>query len=257
MINNLVALILCSAFLLHDATDLRANFQLEKEVQNCEQIKKQTHLYWHFTDTPKSINYALYFNYLYCKYSLGEVHDVQGYSIFGMFSTIDSIEVAEYDINKHQSLLTINVEDEQLEHIDSFIVQNAQHRVIIYNDDHSRMETRAFFMSKLALYKQLGFTHLAMEAFQDVSQTVPSFALGYYFQEPIMAEIYREAKRLGYTFIPYEAFEDDRMETQAKQLYSQIQTLKPNEKVLVFSGELNMAEDLPEGVRLFGVFLKK
>ena len=112
-------------------------------------------------------------------------------------------------------------------------------------------------MSKLALYKQLGFTHLAMEAFQDVSQTVPSFALGYYFQEPIMAEIYREAKRLGYTFIPYEAFEDDRMETQAKQLYSQIQTLKPNEKVLVFSGELNMAEDLPEGVRLFGVFLKK
>lgn len=258
MINKTLITLLFFSFILPKETDLRKNFQISKQNQNCEQIKSNSDLFWFFNDMLPENNYSLHFKYLYCKYLSDTLNnsEMQSLSIFGMYQEIESISEDAYLANKDKALTTIQIQENQLQNIDSFIKENAEQKVVIYNDDHSRMETRAFFLSKLGLYKELGFTHLAMEAFQDINETLPSFKLGYYFQEPIMAEIYREAKRLGYKLVQYESFDDDRLKGQAYNLYNQIKALKENEKMLVFSGQTNLAEDVPETIQLLGTILK-
>ncbi len=70
---------------------------------------------------------------------------MQDLSIFGMYQEIESISEVAYHANKDKALTTIQIEENQLHNIDSFIKEIAEQKLVIYNDDHSRMETRAFF----------------------------------------------------------------------------------------------------------------
>lgn len=211
-----------------------------------------------FLDTLGNRNHSLHFKYLYFKYLQGTLDgkEIQDLSQYGMFQEVEEQSKAYFDKNKKHAFLTIQLQQDDLKDIDEFIKENAHQKVVIYNDSHERMETRAFFLSKLKLHRELGYTHLAMEAFNDITEPVPSIFLGYYFQEPLMAEIFRDAKRLGFKILQYECFEENRMEDQALNLVNQIKNLNNEDKVLVFAGQSNLLDDVPEGSRFFGSILK-
>jgi hypothetical protein len=192
--------------------------------------------------------------------------NLQDYSIVGMYQEIDDKYKAKFlkDTIAHKIQFRYTVNNTELEEPKRFFSNHSDERILIINEDHARMESRAFFLSILPTLRTNGYTHLAMEAFIDTTQHLPSYLLGYYFQEPIMAEIYREALRLGFLLIPYEAVDQngiysniqDRDSIQAYNLYKAVKDLKRNEKVVVFSGQSHLVEDCPMCPPLLGTVFK-
>ncbi|QES88105.1 hypothetical protein [Rhizosphaericola mali] len=240
--------------------DLRTNFQ-QKNVSH--DLKGKNDFLQITNDS--TINYTKLLKYCYEKEMMHDkldYNDIQNFSILGMFNEIEAFNKKKYletEKNLHP-IFEDTVLQSNLISLDTLVLKNKEEKVIILNDCHYRMETRALFLSKLRLFKECGFTHLAMEAFSDLSENVPGFKLGYYFQEPIMAEIFREAKRLGFQFVAYDDYssltEGARDSLQALNLFKEIQKLKTNEKLLVFSGMSHMAEDIPMKPDLMGSILK-
>lgn len=203
----------------------------------------------------KNNNYAGRYQSVVCKMNSSLSSDAnlcQDCAIYGLFKEIDTLYYRINQITNCKPFGKCKVAVEDLMPIDTFLGEVAKAKVVMMNDDHARMESRSLFLSLLPKFKKLGFTHLAMEAFQNLNESIPSINVGYYFQEPIMAEISREAKRLGFRFIAYEDTSRvagmDRDSVQAYNLYKQVRKLKEYEKVLVFSGHMHIAEEIPAAV---------
>lgn len=134
-------------------------------------------------------------------------------------------------------------------------------RVVLINESHSIIATRAFVHQMLPILRDLGYDYLALEALEpDNEQELAENGLGrpmqdpnlpergypldngkagVYLQEPIYAEILREALRLKFTLVAYEdsraPSRDARETSQAKSLAILLKA-HPQAKVLVIAG---------------------
>ena len=128
----------------------------------------------------------------------------------------------------------------------------ASHRICLINEAHHLPHHRAFTRRLLSGLFERGYRHLALEAitfyslFDSLANTVElPLATGYYFREPEMAELAREAQRIGYRIFGY----DDRSggpqparEIAGANHIARVARTHPNDKVLVHCGYAHARE---------------
>jgi hypothetical protein len=140
-------------------------------------------------------------------------------------------------------------------------------RVIMINERHHAASDRLLTLELLPVLWAKGFRYFAAEAF-DAAALEPTGSLtarGYaldddgYTSEPVFAEIVREAKRLGYTLVPYEATgtqfdQPDSLTSQQRRDYWQAANLAAatvardsTAKVLVHVGFSHLRERVVPG----------
>ena len=124
-------------------------------------------------------------------------------------------------------------------------------RVIFVNEAHHVPQTRLLTLDLLAPLRAKGFTHLAAETLSPFDSSLnarafPVHTTGYYSNEPLFGEVLREARRLGYTLVPYEAIgnssQDARETGQATNLRDRIFRDRPDARVLVHAGYSHINE---------------
>ena len=145
-----------------------------------------------------------------------------------------------------------------------------KHRVVIINESHTLTRHRDFSRKVIAALRPHGFLVLAAETFSnrnDGPDPVETHADlpyihgwdGHYSNEPVFAAMLREAKQLGYRFAAYEQVYDpsrappaedhdwradirDRETEQAANFAALIETLDPDEKLIVHVGYAHARE---------------
>jgi hypothetical protein len=124
-------------------------------------------------------------------------------------------------------------------------------RVLIFNESHSEIATRAFLIEVLPLLRKAGYRKLALEAiYPSVGEPGASEAImsrgfpvdsskeGFYLREPVYGELVRTALRLGFELVEYESeatAREEREEDQASTL-ARAMLGSPNEKMVVLAG---------------------
>ena len=125
-------------------------------------------------------------------------------------------------------------------------------------------------LTLLQRLREKGYTHLAVEALvNDGSDPMPGGypvrKTGIYTREPVFAELLREARRLGYTLLPYEP-NDQGQQTQQQRETGQASAIadllakEPRAKVLVHAGYAHIGEaqeGLPDDARPMAMELAK
>ena len=127
-------------------------------------------------------------------------------------------------------------------------------RVVMVNERHHAASDRLFTLRLLGVLRQKGYRYFAAEAFDWADTGINHRAgakagvTGGYVDEPVFGEIVREARRLGYTLVPYEASGEQNAASdslnpqqrrdfaQARNLNDRIFRVDPNAKVLVHAG---------------------
>ncbi|MEC4589604.1 hypothetical protein VPG91_01270 [Nitrospirillum amazonense] len=131
-------------------------------------------------------------------------------------------------------------------------------RVVMINENHIAPASRAFWLAALPRLRQMGFTHVAMEAlFMDGGDVKdgevrehwmlkgnPTFAP--YLSEPTFAAVIRKALALGFDLVPYDDLDvmsDDpdlgeasRERVEAARLANVLARMPPDGKLLVLAG---------------------
>ncbi len=135
-----------------------------------------------------------------------------------------------------------------------------QSRVVLINESHSVVRSRALLHGMLPMLRQAGFTHLALEALapasdaivepasgkplQDAALPARGYPLdrndgGYYLREPVMADLVRTALALDFRLVAYETLDaKDRpsRETGQATALAQLLDANPDARVLVVAG---------------------
>lgn len=117
-------------------------------------------------------------------------------------------------------------------------------RLVLINEVHHNAQTRVLTLRLLPRLRALGFTHLAIEALVDdpglAERGYPVRASGTeYLDEPIHAEIVRDALRLGFVLVAYDAAEQDvrvRETAQAANLFHRVFEHDPHARLVVTAG---------------------
>lgn len=148
--------------------------------------------------------------------------------------------------------------------------QAPRYRIVMINEAHHVPQTRLLTLSLLKPLRDAGFRYFALETLRNdghppVPSGYPDANSGEYTQEPVMAEILREAVRLGYTLVPYESEDRDLGETGNREA-SQARNLKtflaahPDAKILLHAGYAHTAKSesvLISGARTMATDLVK
>lgn len=125
------------------------------------------------------------------------------------------------------------------------ITEMAQNRqLVMINEVHHDAHTRELTLELLPRLRKLGFTYFAAEALDEkdtqlMQRGYPIIDDSPYLHEPIYGEIIREAIRLGFTIVPYEAPGDttaEREKGQAENLYNRVFAHDPHARLFVHSG---------------------
>jgi hypothetical protein len=136
-------------------------------------------------------------------------------------------------------------------------------RVIMINERHHAASDRLLTLELLPVLRDKGFRYFAAEAFDPADTEInareyPVEATGTYVRDPVLAEVVREAIRLGYTLVAYEhskgAEEEDADLTpqqrrdlgQARNLARATIERDPEAKVLVHAGYSHVLEEASE-----------
>lgn len=118
-------------------------------------------------------------------------------------------------------------------------------RVVMVNEVHHDAHTRLLTQDLLPVLRKAGFKYFAVEAL--TKDMGPLLATGYptkasgseYIQEPIYGDILREAVRLGFILVPYEADSSDpgvRDSEQARNIFRKTFAQDPDARVFVHAG---------------------
>lgn len=140
------------------------------------------------------------------------------------------------------------------------VSQAAGYRVVMINEAHHLSQTRLLTLSLLKPLHDAGFRYLAMETLinngkNPMPNGYPETGTGEYTKDPVMADLVREALRLGYTLVPYEADDEDVLQVASRE-YGQARNLAafmakhPDAKLLVHAGYAHIAKD--DSVRISG-----
>jgi hypothetical protein len=133
-------------------------------------------------------------------------------------------------------------------------------RVVMVNERHHATSDRLLTLRLLPVLRQRGYRYFAAEAFDWRDTAINRRAAagvgisGGYVDEPVFGEIVREARRLGYTLVPYEAQPEQtagndslnpqrrRDRAQARNLHDRIFRGDPAARVLVHAGYAHVQE---------------
>jgi len=145
--------------------------------------------------------------------------------------------------------------------IDLLVAAADTAQVVMVNERHHAASERRLALELLAPLYDRGFRYLAMEALSKKDSTLSergypmSGLTGPYIEEPVFGEVVREALRLGYTLVPYDADgaatggADDgltrqqrRDQRQARNLIERIFRDDPEAKVLLHGGYQHISE---------------
>lgn len=137
--------------------------------------------------------------------------------------------------------------------------QASLYQVVMINEAHHVPQTRGLTLSLLQALRQQGYGFLAVETLtNDGKDPLPkgysTRSSGYYSREPVFAELLREAKRLGYTLLPYEPNVEGEQsqqerETGQAQAIADCLARNPDARILVHAGYGHIGErryGLPE-----------
>lgn len=153
---------------------------------------------------------------------------------------------------------------------DWIAAQADDYRVVLVNEAHHAPQTRVLTIALLQRLREKGYTHLAVEALlNDGTDPMPGGypvrKTGIYTREPVFAELLREARRLGYSLLPYEP-NDKGPQTQQQRETGQASAIadllakEPRAKVLVHAGYAHIGEaqeGLPDDARPMAMELAK
>jgi hypothetical protein len=121
----------------------------------------------------------------------------------------------------------------------------ADRRIVMVNEAHHDAHTRVLTLNLLPRLRALGFNYFAAEALGDndpdlTQRGYPIKSSGSeYLREPLYGEIIREAIRLGFTIVPYDASGDTtaaREMGQAENLYKRVFVKDPSARLFVHAG---------------------
>lgn len=128
------------------------------------------------------------------------------------------------------------------------LAQARQQRVLMFNEAHTQPRGRYLVGSLLPELHRLGFNYLALEAL-DAADTAgvrqrgfPVGSSGFYVREPTLANLVREARRLGMHVVAYDAFGADREQNQARNLLAATIGRNPVARVVVLAGHAHINE---------------
>lgn len=142
-------------------------------------------------------------------------------------------------------------------------------RIVMINEAHHDAHTRALTLALLPRLRAEGYTHFAAEALHDgdpelARRGYPVPASGSpYLHEPLYGEIVRQALKLGFVVVPYEADEGSvgqREAGQARQLYRKVFEADPKARLFVHAGYAHVDKapgNLGAGVQPMAMQLKQ
>lgn len=129
-------------------------------------------------------------------------------------------------------------------------------KVVMINENHFVPEHRLLTSKLLESLKDLGYSYLAFEGLDNGQDSLLNFTLsyptletGFYTREATFGNLIREARKLDYTLVAYETFDDsvEREEGQATTLFNKTFLKDPNAKVVVHAGISHILERPTEG----------
>lgn len=151
---------------------------------------------------------------------------------------------------------------------EEYIIKRAEkEQLIIFNEAHHVPQHRFFLKQLLPALKDKGFTYLGLEAFTNCKALPPNLQnycdpefnergyplnsplTGTYTREPQMAQLIREAHRLGIRLFAYEG-KKDRERNQAENIY-EILKADPDAKIIILCGYSHLKE-IPQNSRIGG-----
>lgn len=125
-------------------------------------------------------------------------------------------------------------------------------QAVFFNEAHNIPLTRTLTLQLLQRLRQDGFTHFAAETLYDTDHGLakrgyPTSESGFYVEEPIYAEMIRDAIKLGFTVVAYDASEDAqgdaRERIQARALYDRVFKKNSKARLIVNAGYAHIQED--------------
>lgn len=132
------------------------------------------------------------------------------------------------------------------------LAQAATRQLVMINEAHHRPQSRLLTIALLPGLYAAGYRYLALEALSEADAAALNrrgYAVetsGSFVREPVFGELVREALRLGYTLVPYEAqgaaTPVAREAAQSRQLYDRTFARDPNARVLVHGGYAHVFE---------------
>jgi hypothetical protein len=142
------------------------------------------------------------------------------------------------------------------------IVEMARSRqIVILNEAHHVSRHRAFALKLAEALREIGFSYLACETFNDFTEETksrgyPTVDTGSYTREPLFADFVRRSLAIGYTPIAYEYRPPTnssvldagdaisiREQAQAENLMRRIFTINPKAKVLIYVGYSHLRKE--------------
>ncbi|MBC7807957.1 MAG: hypothetical protein H7145_17650 [Akkermansiaceae bacterium] len=137
---------------------------------------------------------------------------------------------------------------------EEIVRQAGKRQVVVLNEAHHVSRHRAFGLGLLPYLRRLGFTHFAAEAFgtpRALQRTIAGRTVlrsaGGYIEDTVFGAYVQTAIDLGFTLVPYEIEESERVGTpdeqintreaaQASNLYERIFKRTPQAKVFIHVG---------------------
>lgn len=128
--------------------------------------------------------------------------------------------------------------------VDAIAALARDRRIVMVNEAHHDAHTRVLTLDLLPRLRAIGFTHFAAEALdeRDTDLMTRGYPVNHsgseYLHEPLYGDIVREAIRLGYIIVPYDAggTTQERENGQAKNLYERVFAKNPQARLFVHAG---------------------
>ncbi len=131
--------------------------------------------------------------------------------------------------------------------IDFLVEKSSQNQVVMFNEVHFDPQHRLLVNHLLEkLYKQ-GFRFLALEALGKHDEEINDRGFiiqssGFYTREPALADLIRQAHKIGFYIFGYDDYGKDREKKQAATIFDKTIAKDKNAKVLVFAGFGHISE---------------
>lgn len=121
-------------------------------------------------------------------------------------------------------------------------------KLVVINEAHHLANHRYLTGSLLKKLYNEGFRYFGLEAISEIkaidSMSFPVQSSGFYTSESTMANLIREAKKIGFTVFEYDDFNtEDRETTQANNVYNKTFGIDKDAKVLIHCGFSHANED--------------
>jgi hypothetical protein len=136
--------------------------------------------------------------------------------------------------------------------LDAIAALAKDRQAVFFNEAHNLPITRTLTIQMLERLRKEGFDYFAAETLYESDDKLqqrgyPTSESGFYVEEPLYAEMIREAIRLGYKVVAFDsttdAGGDAREREQAKHLYDRVFFHNPKARLVVNSGYAHTQKD--------------